>query len=139
MAIFISGNQPAYADEKNSTSLDAEYESYTINGGKLIADFKDCSIKYDQFSIANYTCLKSVEFSILKNIDTLYSRNKSLYEADPFLSNLYADKRNNYAKLKNACERTFPEPLRKHFNNQILSCKIQIDLNKYFLFANELF
>lgn len=127
------------AAEALDPKLEKEYANYQKTGGLLISAFKDCSIKYDQFSSTNYSCLKSTEMKISTEIGNLYQRNKSYYDSDPFLSRLHKDSKGIYIKLKESCENTYPLPLRNHFKNQILSCKVQIDLNKYFLFANELF
>lgn len=139
ISLAVIGCSLSSAAAKIDPHLEQEYGNYQKTGGLLISSFKDCSIKYGQFSSANYSCLKSTEMKALTEISSLYQRNKAFYESDPFLSNLYKDSKGTYIKLKESCENTYPSPLRNHFKNQILSCKVQVDLNKYFLFANELF
>lgn len=109
-----------------------DLQQYYDNGRSLISKFRSCSAIPNQTSPEVTRCLDSSSALISKKTSELKSRYaKTINRADLKQLDLM-DTANQAAKYKQACTQLYPEPLRQHFKNQIKSCQIQIDLNRYF-------
>lgn len=109
------------------------------NGYTLLTEFRKCSVIPDQFSEKTNLCLNNSAKLIAQKTSQFEQKNKVkiLQYANP-MNNLI-DRQNFVLTQKNNCAKIYPEPLQKHFRNQIKSCQVQVDLNRYFYITNTLY
>ncbi|HGF9504653.1 TPA: hypothetical protein ACJEU7_001858 [Acinetobacter baumannii] len=130
--VFSSVSAQAQADS---------FQSYYNNSEEIMTSLKKCN-QLDPFSKAKFTCLSENEVKINKKTKEVYEANRDLFES--LQANLensskynindpsYAARIENYKK---ACEDTYPKALQPHFATPIKECKVEIDLQRYFMFA----
>lgn len=107
-------------------------QQYYDEGEVLISKFRSCSTIPNQTSAEVGRCLDQSSALISKKTAELKARHKTTISRPDIKSVDFNDKLNQAAKFKQSCTELYPAPLRQHFKNQIKSCQVQIDLNRYF-------
>lgn len=116
-----------------------EMQNLYDDGSTLLTEFRKCSVIPNQFSEQTSACLSNSEKLInqkTRQFEQKY-KVKILQHSNP--ANHLVDRMNFVQTQKNNCTKIYPEALRKHFKNQIKSCQVQVDLNRYFYITNTVF
>lgn len=109
------------------------------DGEKLLTEFRKCSVIPDQFSKKTSDCLGHARDLITAKTNEFEQKNKIkiMQYANP-VNNLI-DRKNFVETQQLNCTKIYPVALQKHFSNQIISCQVQVDLNRYFYVTNTLY
>lgn len=127
--IIAFGSQITRAD-------DNFMQNYYDNGAIIMGEVKKCTSRIDQFSNATTTCYINASKKIQDATNAFYQKHQSTFSGD-YAINGYDNLLLNGHKLddlKKSCESLYPVALRSYFKNQILECKTQLDLQRYFFF-----
>lgn len=109
-----------------------DYQKYYDTGAELFKKVRSCSTLTDQTSAAVTRCLDESSTLIIKKTNDLKLRYAAVIKSIDRPAVDLLDTQNNMGKLKQSCTTLYPEALRGHFKNQIRSCQIHLDLNRFF-------
>lgn len=109
-----------------------DFQKYYDTGAQLITKFRSCSTIPNQVSIEVSRCLDESSSLINKKTNELKQKHAATIKRDDSAVWDLLDSKNQVGNLKQACAEIYPDALRVHFKNQIRSCQIQLDLNRFF-------
>lgn len=113
-----------------------DIQKFYDDGYDLMLEFRKCSVITNQLSNENSACLAKAEISIKNKLKSFEITHKVDIEKANNSSNNLKDDLGFVQTQKNNCVALYPSPLRSIFKNQIKSCQIQVDLNRYLYVAN---
>lgn len=113
-----------------------QYQEFYDDGYEAISEFRKCSTITNQLSQENANCLAKSEIRIQAKLKSFELKHKAKIYTYNQPSNNLVDSIGFVQSQKNQCNALYPEPLRGTFKNQIKSCQIQVDLNRFLYVAN---
>lgn len=122
----------------SATTHADDTQQFYNDGYSLMQEFRKCSTINNQLGSEVASCLSKAESSIKLQLNSFEAKHKiAIKERSRYANNL-VDTTGFIASQKQNCRNLYPAPLQVTFKNQIKSCQVQVDLNRYMYVANSI-
>ena len=113
-----------------------DMQKFYDDGYDLMLEFRKCSTIKNQLGVETLNCINKSEKAIQAKIKAFEVKHKISIQKLSDDTNILIDKNDFVNSQKQNCQKLYPAPLQPAFKNQIKSCQVQVDLNRYMYVAN---
>lgn len=111
-------------------------QQFYNDGYDLMLEFRKCSTIKNQLGSETTACLNKAELSISSKLKAFELKHKVAIVKLSNPTNNLGNASEFINSQKQNCKNLYPSPLQSSFKNQIKSCQVQVDLNRYMYVAN---